>query len=279
MAYPYSVSAPSLPGGALPQYKPFTSQFNQAKGFNFGSSMADILKGLSSSPLGKSFGGGGFASTGMNSEAYKKLLGMGNMSFGDWWSQIGSQMEGEYAQPLGILKSISTASNPSGMPVPSADLLAAPGLQTAESGARNLRASLMSAGGAGGNRSGLGDLASILPGQQLIGQGGAIRTQASLGAGELERERAGINANMKMSALGAWTGAVGQKAGIKAGALQGYTQLQQNAVEAAMQALIQLLGLDASQMPQFSIQSSGSPFQPDQFSVSGPMGKGLGLAA
>jgi hypothetical protein len=252
--------------------------YNQGQGFKAGSSIADLLAGLKGSPLGSMFSGGGAGggntALGTNSDAYKKLLGMGNQSFGDWWSQVGGQMEGEFGEPIGLLKSIATASNPSGMPVMSADLLAAPGLRTAESGARDLRQQLSAAGGAGGNRSGIGDLASILPGQQLIGQGGNIRTQASLGAAEQERERAGINANMKMGALNAWTGAVGQKSAIKAGALQGYTQLQQNAVEAAMQALIQLLGIDASQAAKLGITMGPGG---TTTSISAPLGAGLAM--
>jgi hypothetical protein len=158
------------------------------------------------------------------------------------------------------------------MPVASADILGAPGLRTAESGARDLRTQLMSAGGAGGNRSGLGDLASVLPEQQLIGQAGNVRTQASIGAAEQERERASINSNMKMGALNTWTGAVGQKSAMKAGALQGFTGLQQNALQAAMQALIQLLGIDASQAAKLGITMGPGG---TTTSISAPLGAGL----
>ncbi|MBM3984205.1 MAG: hypothetical protein FJ296_00710 [Planctomycetes bacterium] len=275
--YANSATAPWYTSGAggISGYDASKSLNNMKTGYSGGAGLYDLLAGLKDSPLGALLGGAGGSNLAklQGDPAYQKLLAManGHQSFGDWYNQSGAN--NDFAKPLALLEQMATAANPSGMAVISPELLAAQGLAGVETGARGLRQDLMAAGRAGGNRSGIGDLASLLPGQMVAGQGGAIRTQASLGSADMANQRGLANANLRLGATTALGGLSAQKAGMSSGALMGYSQLQQNAQQAAMAALLEVLGLDAALLPKIS--GSYSPMGGFQLGFSSP----LGLAA
>jgi len=236
-------------------YSPQKSLGNMKSGYKAGSSAYDVLKGLKDSPLGAMFGGGpGNAMKALHGSAgYKGLLAKSGQNFGDYWNQVSPYIEQQYGPLMAHLKAIVEGKNPSGMGLPSAELLAAPELAGIESGAQEMRRGLMSAGGAGGDRSGLAELASFLPGSMMAHQSGGARARAGIAHHDLSSKRAAINSQMKMGALSNWTGAAGHKSGMAAAALGEHSALQQSALTALMQSILQAMGIDASMMPQLNL--------------------------
>jgi hypothetical protein len=123
-----------------------------------------------------------------------------------------------------------------------------------EQGAKALGQNLQSAGNAGGNMSGIGALSKTLPSHMVAGAAGGVATQANIGAYQSEMDRAALNAQTKQSALDTWGGMASSKAGLLSSNLLGYTSLQQSAMNSAMSAYMQVLGILSQNQPQFNIQ-------------------------
>lgn len=255
MQYPPYVQNPSLGGGSFDytKYGAPQSKYTQQTGYNAGASIQDLIAGLKKS--GMNFGGGAdFATQLQGSDPYKQLMSKAGQSWGEYSGPLMAELENDYNPVISAAKGVFDSKNPSGAPVVSAQQLMAAGMRPVEAGARSSAQNLRSAGAAGGNRSGIGALASVLPGMQIAQQAGNVATQASIGAAQSEQQRAAMNGNMKMGALNTWSGAAGSKASTMAGAFQGYSSMQQQSLQAAMAALMAALGMNQANQPKLGMQ-------------------------
>lgn len=221
--------------------------------------------------LGQFFGGAGkYQGALENSLAYQGLLGQAQQPWESYYGKISPQLDALYGDAIKQAQAWLSNANPSGAQALNAQQLYAQGMVPVQQAAQATRSNLATQGAQTGGMSGTSVLASFAPSQMLGGAGGQVATQASIGANQSEMQRAGINAAMKGQALGTVAGAKTAQASQLAGLYAGHSAFQQNALQAAMAALAQILGLEASVAPKFSASydPSTGAFSPS-FSFSG----------
>ena len=265
------------PFGGLSSANQGSQALRYGQGYGQGNQFGAQLQGWRDSgifdQLQQQFGGGGqnFLEQLKGSAPYQQLMGKGSQSFGDWYAPVKGQVDSLYAAPMAEAQKITQMANPSGMPVGSQQNYYAAAANPIQSQMAQMRQSMQQGARSGGNRSGMGMLSSYAPGVAGAGALGTAGAAASNMATRDEQQRGAANAQIRQSALNTWQGASGQKAQGLNASLGQYSGQQNMALQAAMSAIMRMLGLQAQQRPQFNF---GLGPGGGQFSMSGYGGFG-----
>ncbi len=253
----------SIPYGYAQQHGQYSASgpgaqnflYNQAYGQ--GSNAQTQIQGLKDSGLFGAGGSGNFLETLQSSDPYKALQAKYGQSFDEYYEPVGGKISGLLGGVRDKAQSIVDDPNPSGMNVSSFEQNYAQAANPIHGQMRAMRQSLMDAGTRGGNRSGLSELASLGPQAMGAGALGAAGAQASGQTTRDNQRRAEVNSQVRQQALNTWAGASGQEASLLSQSLGIYGAQQNSAMQAAMAAIMQMLGLQAANAGSYQLGPNG----------------------
>ncbi len=180
-----------------------------------------------------------------------------SQSFDEYYAPIAQKNKELFKGVRDKAQSIYDDPNPSRMPISSYEQNYSRSANPIHGQMRQMKQSLLEAGRAGGNRSGLSELASLGPAAMGAGALGNAGAAASAQTYQDEARRGEVNAGVRQNALNTINSASQAEAGMLNQALGVYGAQQNSAMQAAMAAIMQMLGLQASQSAKWNIGPNG----------------------